>query len=756
MKHQTATLTTRNHQSSPVLQSVKAHGRLEGLIHTMTLSQVFRNTTKDTLEVIYTFPLSWGAVLLDMNVSLNGQRKRGVVMPRQEASERYETAVQSGDAPVMVEIIHDGLYSSSVGSLKPDETLTIELTYAQLLRYEQGRIRLTLPTTLAPRFGDATRQSGLRPEQTPDSSLLVEYPFSLQMDIAGELARADIFSPSHSLQRERTDDGISLRITGNAWLDRDFVLLLGNLQGQSLAVCGPDLRSGPGHIATLASFHPGLTGHETRPMNVKILVDCSGSMQGDSMKQARRALSGLNTLLEPFDRFSLTRFGSRIEREIQPSEATESGRERLMAKLKNMQADLGGTELKAALENTFELEFPQDSAKESDILLITDGDVWDAQAIVNRARASGHRIYALGVGSAPAESLLQELAEATGGACEMVTPNENMVQAITRLMARMHETLQVESHLIVSEDVLWCSPAPQRLASDETVHLFIRTSGALTQTPALQINGTRFAADHIQPTTSDVIARLLAHQQIALTANRQEATTLAETYQLVTQYTNLLLVVERAESDKTDGMPELHQVTHMTPAGWGGTGTARGITPRACASTSALDSLPHSFSLPVFLRRGETMSDDFELPAFLRRQPDPTTPPASDAPKESTTPLIQTDPSEKLDEDLDDLMVYFNELIDQGYGFRHALGMLMAHPIAKVWQAGLDALQALGQRPVDAWAYLLLWANRHTDSWTKLSEKSLKCVMDQLGNVSDEEIEQTFKVIEGSILSDGS
>lgn len=59
MKHQTATLTTSDHQAGPVLQSVKAHGRLEGLVHTMTLTQVFHNNTPRTLEIIYTFPLSW-------------------------------------------------------------------------------------------------------------------------------------------------------------------------------------------------------------------------------------------------------------------------------------------------------------------------------------------------------------------------------------------------------------------------------------------------------------------------------------------------------------------------------------------------------------------------------------------------------------------------------------------------------------------------------------------------------------------------
>ena len=101
-----------------------------------------------------------------------------------------------------------------------------------------------------------------------------------------------------------------------------------------------------------------------------------------------------------------------------------------------------------------------------------------------------------------------------------------------------------------------------------------------------------------------------------------------------------------------------------------------------------------------------------------------------------------------MEEDADELMTYFNHLIDLGYGFRHALGMLSRHPSAKVWQAGLDALQSLDHRPVDAWAFLLLCVNRRPGAVQTLSEQALTCVMGQLKNASVEEIEQSSKAIE--------
>ena len=50
--------------------------------------------------------------------------------------------------------------------------------------------------------------------------------------------------------------------------------------------------------------------------------------------------------------------------------------------------------------------------------------------MIDAARASGHRVFAIGVGSSPAEGVLRSLAEATGGACEFATPGEALEAAV--------------------------------------------------------------------------------------------------------------------------------------------------------------------------------------------------------------------------------------------------------------------------------------------------------------------------------------
>ena len=95
MSNEVMGLRSLDDDQAVALQSVQAHGKLQGLMLRMKLRQVYRNTTDENLECVYTFPLAWGSVLLGMAVELNGKRMVGSVAEKKEAETRYEKAIQS-------------------------------------------------------------------------------------------------------------------------------------------------------------------------------------------------------------------------------------------------------------------------------------------------------------------------------------------------------------------------------------------------------------------------------------------------------------------------------------------------------------------------------------------------------------------------------------------------------------------------------------------------------------------------------------
>lgn len=596
------------------LERVSATGSIDGLLLTMTVTQTYRNRTAHSLEAVYTFPLAFGAVLLGVSALIGGRRMRGTVMKQQEAQQSYETAIASGDAPVLVEKSADDLYTANLGNLKPGEEALIELRYAQLLRQAQDRVQVRVPTTIAPRYGSATA-AGLRSHESVESSLAVSYPFELQIEITGSLSAGEVSSPSHRIAVARTAQGVSARLAQRSWLDRDFVLELIQtaetpLRGQALV--SP---SGTGCVV-LASFCSPLTHAPRRAIDLKILIDCSGSMAGDSITQSRIALHQVLSELNSVDQFTLSRFGSTTAHDFKRlTPADDTAVARAARVLKQTDANLGGTELPAALAEVIAIRGARDRA---DILLITDGDIWDIESVIKQVRHANHRIFAIGVGSAPAESLLRQLAEGTGGACELVSPNEDMQAAVMRMLTRIRSHRAEGLTVDWGFKPAWVTQLPLSLFEGDTIHVFAgfnepvqdihatliyrlasdaqSSAGKRRPITSESVNPPEFAECRLTAkgqqahserigTMQDDLPRMAAWQRITDAAERIQqrdsarewAIGLALEHQLVTPDTSLFMVHEREASEKTNGQPRLQQITHMQAAGWGGIGSVTHI-----------------------------------------------------------------------------------------------------------------------------------------------------------------------------------
>ena len=212
------------------LLGVKLSGDLRGLMFEASVEQRFCNPGDKNVEVVYSFPLPWGAVLLGVDVVLGDKHLTGAVVEKKQAEARYEEAISEGNAAIMLEKNHDHSFSLNLGNLAAGEHCTITLRYAQTLQFEQRGLRLLIPTVIAPRYGDAQQDGGLSPHQTPSHSLLAEHPFALELRLHGDLAQARVASPSHpvGVAHGNADAGavLTVSLARQASLDRDFVLVV--------------------------------------------------------------------------------------------------------------------------------------------------------------------------------------------------------------------------------------------------------------------------------------------------------------------------------------------------------------------------------------------------------------------------------------------------------------------------------------------------------------------------------------------------
>lgn len=604
---------------APVLTNVQAQGRLDAVLFELTLRQTYRNTSDRVLEVVYTFPLPPMAVLLGFASELNAERQDGVIVAKREAERQYEESLEEGDAPVMLEAQGNGLHTANIGNLKPGDEIVLECRFAQLLSFEQGRLRVSIPTTIAPRYGRAEK-AGLQAQQVPQAGLEVEYPLTLTLAIGEALAGAVIECPTHRYATIVGDNGLTrMDLAAGARLDRDVVVIVTPREPRpSLLIRAENTFDASAPIVMMAALQPP-TGAPRERIALKLLVDCSGSMNGDSIVSARAALRGVVAGLNEHDHLSLSRFGSTVEHLFAPSVAKPQALRHLQPLIDGIQADLGGTEMEGALSAVFEL--PRTEHNGADVLLITDGEIWQAEEMIAAARDSGHRVFAIGVGSAPAEGVLRALAESTGGACEFATPGEALEAAARRMLHRMRQAVYTNVRIDWGSAPAWSSgPAPSVFGGDTVIALAgfshsIQASAVRLLAEDAQCKTVELARGEADaPCPGDSLPRIAAARRIAQGTDT-DALALALQYQLMSKQTNCILVHHRAEADKVTEQAELHRVSSMLAAGWGGLGTVRESAPRYgvesrvmfSRSMPSLDAADIKFSIA---------DDDLDAPAF--------------------------------------------------------------------------------------------------------------------------------------------
>ena len=610
-------------------EGASASGVVNGSLLEMALEQRFRNPQDCNVELVYTFPLPWDAVLLGIEVHLNGQTLRGRVQARQAACDTYEAALSQGHTGVLLSRNSNGSYTLELGNLLARETCTVVLRYAQHLQPTQGHLRLTLPTTLAPRYGDAVRDGHSSPHAAHQSDALVHYPFQIAFAVHGPLAQASVASPTHPLEVQHQGGILHLRLARSSWLDRDFTLVFSALQQPSQALAARDLLQ-PDTSVAMASFvpDPGLLAAAASPPGassavLKVLVDCSGSMAGDSIQAARSALHRIADALVPGDRFSLSRFGSTVEHRCKALWAGSPAARASAARwAQGLQADMGGTEMEKALQSTFAIAHPG----RADVLLVTDGAVHAVDAVIAAARNSGHRVFAVGIGSSPSEGLLRSLASATGGACEFVAPGEAVEPAVLRMFHRLRSPgiTALRAEWPPGFECLESTAAPGFAFDGDHLTFFARlrcSDPKALSGPVRRLGKVAGSPDDVvlaqamlsaMPDSANTLARLAAHAHCTAAAlleqtsatRRASLAALAERYQLVSEDTTFVLVHERSAEAQCAEMPALHTVKGMLAAGWGGLGsvgadsTDTDMTP-SFSRTRLPGSVQHTLAAPA-------------------------------------------------------------------------------------------------------------------------------------------------------------
>ncbi len=552
-------------RTSPVfLKNVKANIILKSGVGNITLEETFFNPSNFRLEGEYIFAIPGEAQIHDFNLYINGQKTRGEVLNSNEAAKIYEGIVRKMRDPALLEYAGHSLFRARIFPIEPKSNRKIELSYAQVISYENKSYKFSLPI----------KQSGQGSIEK----------FYMSIDLQTNETLGNIYSPSHQIHVSRDGENrakITLEAT-NMEADKDLVIYYTEDEKEinaTLLTFRPRTDR-DGYFMLLASPSYELKPEKFTPKDIIFVIDVSGSMQGEKIQQAREALKYCVNTLSPEDNFEIISFSTSLNNfQNQLKNAGKDEIKNAQYFIDNLNAS-GGTNINEALKKALRLK-PKNDKRPTSIVFLTDGLPTEGETNITKIlqnikseKKEFIRIFSFGVGYDVNTFLLDKISQDSHGSANYVKPGENIEKEISTFFAKISSPVMTSPHLDFADanvhDV-YPQTLPDIFKGQRVSALGrYRNSGDFTIIlSGLQNGQTRRYEYNVKferrETENEFIAKLWANRkvshllgQIRFNGENPELVAsvkqLGKEYGIVTPYTSYLVTEQEKELTLIDGL----------------------------------------------------------------------------------------------------------------------------------------------------------------------------------------------------------
>lgn len=521
------------------------------------VDQVFYNPNDWTIEGTYIFPIPDDAAVSNFILWVDGKAVQGKVLDATQARQTYEQIVASMRDPALLEYIGRGAVQARIFPIDPQNERRVELEYTQALTAEGGLVRYVYPLN------------------TEKFSALPIESVSINVDIQSNIPIRAVYSPSHEVgvSRESENHVIAGYEAANVRPDTDFTLYysLGESEAFHLLTFRDPTDSADADGFFMVLLAPRVNTIDlVIPKDLILVLDRSGSMDGEKFQQAQQATRYILDNLNPGDRFDLITFSTGIEMYaggLRPaSDATEA---RLW--LDSLYAE-GSTDINRALLEAASIVDPERSTY---LIFLTDGlptqGVTDSPSILANFAANAPdnlRLFSFGVGYDVDTILLDTLSQDHHGRSTYVQPGMKLDETLSSFYAGISTPVLTNLSLDfgnLSTYDLYPNPMPDLFVGSQVVLLGrYRDGGKTNITLNGEVNGEKQAftySDQVFDVDSDPeslqasIPRLWATRKIGYLLNQirleganqeiiDQIVHLSIRYGIVTPYTSYLVTEE--------------------------------------------------------------------------------------------------------------------------------------------------------------------------------------------------------------------
>ncbi len=457
---------------------------IDGALARVHLTQILANHSPNAIEGSYVLPLPEGAAIGDFQMTVNGEVIEGEILRKDEARRTYEEIVRQRRDPALLAYLGHDLFQVNIFPIPAGETRQVELTYSQLLFAQDGLYQFRYPLQ--------TRQLTSAPIDA----------LTISVDLINQPELRTIYSTNYAIETNRMNNRsaqVSYEAT-DSQPDGDFVLYFGTNEravGVNLLSYRPAAEDG--YFALLVAPSVETIPDALIQRDLIMVLDISGSMQGEKMTQAIDAAHYVVDHLNPNDRFNLIAFSSGVRLWQSDLQAVNGTTQRAANDWIDQLSATGGTDMNRALvealaqlsqrEKPSAVDAGQTVERPAYVLFMTDGlptqGEREAEQIISNAlegqsQVKNLRLFSFGVGYDVNTVLLDALSDELGGRSSYVRPEERIDEVVSHFYNGVSRPVLSNVEIViegqgqgaagsVTIDELYPFPLPDLYAGEQAV-----------------------------------------------------------------------------------------------------------------------------------------------------------------------------------------------------------------------------------------------------------------------------------------------
>lgn len=429
------------------LKGTKVDMEIEGFGARVTLVQTFTNPTKETIEALYTFPLPAEAAVDSMRIKVQDRISVGQIMRREDAEQTYAAARAAGQTAVLLNQERPNIFTQSVANISPGAEVQVEISYVQLLKFENGVFEISFPMVVGPRYvgvgGNAPDSGQLNPKTYVPSNTRSGANIEINARIVAGAPITFVQSALHQINSSINGRSATVNLRKqNEIPNRDFILQFGVQSNQVNSQLLTYADGTGGGYFSLILMPPNVTPPaDVSPREIIFVVDQSGSQGGMPIEKSKILAAKLIRSMGPKDSFNVLTFSNQTHKLwAEPMPNTEANQNEALKLIAGLHAD-GGTQLLDAVTAAMSPDPQPDRLRV--VLFLTDGFVgndFDILAAVQKYRDNA-RLFTFGIGNSVNRFLIDGMSAEGRGDSEIVTLESDADAAVKRLVQRVSQPL---------------------------------------------------------------------------------------------------------------------------------------------------------------------------------------------------------------------------------------------------------------------------------------------------------------------------